>query len=210
MEEGFARADMTEALELDALEARLYRARDEARYFEDSTWPWLGRLACLPCGFFPLTLPCPSHPIAIARREVEAVRKVFSSLRVVNLKVLEQHKHVQQKGLDGAQKNVCKLSETLSEDKPNVAPGQQGMLQLDLGSAAFGVCELTSRDQTRAEQFRKQQLWSFTLELYQEEGRLEAISSELDNVYAGFSWSHEHIRVGIKAINELLEMFGPY
>ncbi|KAG8162879.1 hypothetical protein KVR01_007357 [Diaporthe batatas] len=163
MEEGFARRETLEAQDLEAIEARLHSALDEARYFEDAGPLWLCRLACIPCGPVTDTLPCPAHPVAIARREAEAVAEVLSSMTYAHLELLKQHEDVQAGGLEPARDDVCLVSERFHAPGPDGGHrGQQMMSGLwDLGSAAFGVCQLTNREMERGKQFRQEQLWSF-------------------------------------------------
>lgn len=205
--EVFTQGDMFEAQELDTLEARLYRARDEARYFEDAMWPRLGCLYCLPCGFLPLTLPCPGHPVSIARREAESVTRVLMVIASAHWEVLKQHEDVQAEGLDGAHDVVCLVSKDFPAIDTDEARGQPGVVRLlDLGSAAFAVCRLTGREKERGEQFREHQLWDF-MDVYEwAKRRVNTISGDLDKALVRLSWSRDHIEEGIKAIDGLLEV----
>lgn len=210
MEEGFARRETLVAQDLEALEARLYSARDEARYFEDTEQLWLCRLACIACGSVTDTQPCPAHPVVIARREAEAVAEVLSSIIYAHLELLKQHEDVQTGGLEPARDKVCLVSERFRAANPN--RGGRGQHKLsgpsDLGSAAFGVCQLTNREMERGKQFRQEQLWNFMHRLSRVNARVRTIRSDLDRVHAGLSWSPKHIGAGIDAIDELLGLFG--
>lgn len=206
MEDAFTRSDKFEAEELDALEARLYRARDDVQYFADAKWPRLAGLACLPCGYFPLTLPCPSHPVAVVRREAEAVAKVLFLIDKRHWRVLKQHEDVQAGALDPTRDGVCGVSDRLSNVNVNRG-GQRGMRRLlDFRSAAFGVCSLTSREQDEARRFRERGAYAFKGEWEELMSRVNDITSKLDDAYLSLSWRRGHIDVGVKAIGDLLDV----
>lgn len=208
MEDAFSSGDMFEAQELDALEVRLYRARDDVQYFADVNWPRLARLACLPCGYFLLMLPCPSHPVALVRGEAEAVKKVLLLIDKRHWRVLKQHEGIQAGALDPAHDGVCGVSDKLGN--VNLARGgQRGMRRLlDLRSVAFGVCSLTSREQDEARRFREREAYMFKDEFEELLNRVNDISSTLNNAYVSLSWGREHIDVGITAIDDLLDVVG--
>lgn len=208
MEDAFASGNMFEARELDALEARLYRARDEVSYFADATWPRLARLACLPCGYFPLTLSCPSHPIDIARREVEAVTKVLLLIDRKHWGVLKRHEGVQAEALDPAHDGVCRVSERFSNVNPKGGSLRRMRRLLDFQSAAFGVCSLTWREQDKAIRFREREAYVFKDELETLRDMVNKISSNLDKAHVSRSWGRENIDVGVKAVGELLDVLG--
>jgi hypothetical protein len=211
LEGKFDSVDLQEATTIRYLEASLSCELDEARYYSGAMWYWPLHLACAPCGHLPWTLPCPDHPITIARRKArEAIRLLFELVKAHdNLQI--EHRNLEDSRLIPARDGVCDFRRLYTGDYTAQGRGQAGSGGQDtnpglrdLLSAAYGMCSLTELQIQKAIEFRDQQMSKVITKFNTAVRAVMDASEHLENINTSASWDSEHVALGTNALEKLL------
>lgn len=207
----FESVDLLEANAIRYLEASLSRGRDEAAYYSSAVWYWPLRLACSSCGYMPWTLPCPDHPVTIARREAREAIGLLLKLGNNHEDLRDQHRDLQDNQLKPGYHGVCNIKDFYTgagtaRGGEQVGSGGQATDSglRDFLSMANGMCVTTGAQLQKGVDFREQQMSKVITKFSAAAGAINKASQDLEKAYAGTSWNSAHIALGIHALDKLL------
>lgn len=203
---------------LGDLQNSLHRILDEARFFEGIGWPRLCRPACFACGYTANTRPCPDHPVVVAYRETRDMRETLVAIQLTHSRMMNHQHDVFDQILGIGRRHICNAGNSdprafraRLQQLFRFPPGPESEERLlDFQAAAYGICDLTGRELTRASEFRKCHNETVSRKFDDAFKTIDTIMEVLESTYPSFGWNLKDFAIGIQALYRLRRAFTKY